>query len=368
MKRMRNKTLLLQVMNKSTLAPLCVFCIILQASLSRGAAAATVASTAAIEKKTEANKSFSFSDPAGLLLAQADAPYHQQQHPQQEQLNDVATPSQMDLSTGLMGLDSANTDEHQSGPAASPGSESGPLFDPTTERNVTVLVGRTANLHCRVRYLGNRTVSWIRHRDVHILTVGRYTYASDQRFSIVKTRPSEDWTLQIKFTQARDAGLYECQISTQPHRSQFIRLNVVAPKAVILGGPEFHVDVGSHVNLTCIVQYSPEPPEYVFWHHHDQELRHDSSRGGVAIVTDKTNQVTSTSLLLRQVRLSDSGKYSCTPSNADPASVTLHVLQGERPAAMQSNAGVSSHSIRSILLFLPLGFVWLDYRLVAWVT
>lgn len=59
-----------------------------------------------------------------------------------------------------------------------------------------------------------------------------------------------------------------------------------------------------------------------------KELRHDSSRGGVAIVTDKTNPVTSTSLLLRQVRLSDSGKYSCTPSNADPASVTLHVLQG----------------------------------------
>ncbi|KAK4029760.1 hypothetical protein OUZ56_022726 [Daphnia magna] len=362
----------------------------------KGAAAATVASTAAIEQKTEANKSFPFLDAAGLLLAQADEPYHQQQHPQQEQLNDVATPSQMDLSTGLMGLDSANTDEHQSGPAGSPGSESGPLFDPTTERNVTVLVGRTANLHCRVRYLGNRTVSWIRHRDVHILTVGRYTYASDQRFTIVKSRPTEDWTLQIKFTQARDAGLYECQVSTQPHRSQFIRLNVVddspvgdqghaataskssklgkknhaqyPPKAVILGGPEFHVDVGSHVNLTCIVQFSPEPPEYVFWHHHDQELRHDSSRGGVAIVTDKTNPVTSTSLLLRQVRLSDSGKYSCTPSNADPASVTLHVLQGERPAAMQSNTGVSSHSIRSILLFLPLGFVWLDCRLVAWIT
>ena len=42
------------------------------------------------------------------------------------------------------------------------------------------------------------------------------------------------------------------------------------PRAVVLGGPEFHVDVGSHVNLTCIVQFSPEPPEYVFWHHHDQ--------------------------------------------------------------------------------------------------
>lgn len=35
----------------------------------------------------------------------------------------------------------------------------GPTFDPTTDRNVTVLVGRTAQLHCRVRNLGNRTVS-----------------------------------------------------------------------------------------------------------------------------------------------------------------------------------------------------------------
>ena len=72
---------------------------------------------------------------------------------------DSATPSLMDLSTGLMGLDSglANTDDHQG--SLPPGSDAGPLFDPTTERNVTVLVGRTANLHCRVRYLGNRTVS-----------------------------------------------------------------------------------------------------------------------------------------------------------------------------------------------------------------
>jgi len=257
-------------------------------------------------------------------------------------------------------------------------SENGPTFDQTTDRNVTVLVGHTAHLHCRVRFLGNRTVSWVRHRDVHILTVGGYAYASDQRFSIVRSRLSEDWTLQIKYSQARDAGLYECQVSTQPHRSQFFQLNVVenhrpvgdqgraataskssrgVPKAVILGGPEFHVDVGSHVNLTCIVQYSPEPPEYVFWQHHDKVLSHDSARGGVAIVTDKSNPVTSTSLLLRQVRLSDSGKYSCNPSNADPASVTLHVLQGERPAAMQSNGAPCISPW--VYFFFLVGF-WLD--------
>ncbi|XP_046655432.1 uncharacterized protein LOC124349012 isoform X1 [Daphnia pulicaria] len=408
MKKMREAT----TTTATRIAPLCVYYfLIFQTSLlfllSGTVAASAAEATGAIEKM-ESGESSSF--PSHPLLdpdVQADEPWSNNNNPNQQQPvvngDGVATPSLMDLSTGLMGLDSTgllagNGDEQQPGGSSSGGgSESGPLFDPTTERNVTVLVGRTANLHCRVRYLGNRTVSWIRHRDVHILTVGRYTYASDQRFTIVKSRPTEDWTLQIKFTQARDAGLYECQVSTQPHRSQFIRLNVVddspvgdqghaastgskssklgkknlaqyPPKAVILGGPEFHVDVGSHVNLTCIVQFSPEPPEYVFWHHHDQELRHDSSRGGVAIVTDKTNPVTSTSLLLRQVRLSDSGKYSCTPSNADPASVTLHVLQGERPAAMQSN-GASPCSIHWILLlFLPLLCCRFDHRLVAWIT
>jgi hypothetical protein len=113
----------------------------------------------------ESGESSSF--PSHPLLdpdVQADEPWSNNNNPNQQQPvvngDGVATPSLMDLSTGLMGLDSTgllagNGDEQQPGGS----SESGPLFDPTTERNVTVLVGRTANLHCRVRYLGNRTVS-----------------------------------------------------------------------------------------------------------------------------------------------------------------------------------------------------------------
>uniref|UniRef100_A0A8W7PQB3 Ig-like domain-containing protein n=1 Tax=Anopheles coluzzii TaxID=1518534 RepID=A0A8W7PQB3_ANOCL len=37
-----------------------------------------------------------------------------------------------------------------------------------------------------------------------------------------------DWTLQIKFVQDRDAGLYECQVSTHPPTSIFLELKVVA--------------------------------------------------------------------------------------------------------------------------------------------
>lgn len=70
-------------------------------------------------------------------------------------------------------------------------------------------------------------VSWVRHRDIHLLTVGRYTYTGDQRFRSINQPPSEDWTLQIKYPQIRDSGIYECQISTTPHISQNIHLQVV---------------------------------------------------------------------------------------------------------------------------------------------
>ncbi|EDX09940.1 GD14231 [Drosophila simulans] len=213
-----------------------------------------------------------------------------------------------------------------------------PYFDPSTPRNVTALMGKSAYLSCRVRNLANKTVSWIRHRDIHILTVGSYTYTSDQRFQATHHQDTEDWTLQIKWAQKRDAGMYECQISTQPVRSYFVRLNVVVPTATILGGPDLHVDKGSTINLTCTVKFSPEPPAYIFWYHHEEVINYDSSRGGVSVITEK-GDVTTSFLLIQNADLADSGKYSCAPSNADVASVRVHVLNGRYPAGrfMKSN-------------------------------
>lgn len=69
-----------------------------------------------------------------------------------------------------------------------------------------IRLGKSAYLSCRVRNLANKTVSWIRHRDIHILTVGSYTYTSDQRFQATHHKDNDEWTLQIKWAQKRDGG------------------------------------------------------------------------------------------------------------------------------------------------------------------
>lgn len=105
-----------------------------------------------------------------------------------------------------------------------------PVFDNNLVTNVTVQMGATAFLHCRVRNLGERPVSywfrqrfyslfhwshqvsWVRRRDWHILTSGMFTYTNDERFQVSHSEGGDDWDLQIKYVQKRDNGTYECQV------------------------------------------------------------------------------------------------------------------------------------------------------------
>lgn len=84
----------------------------------------------------------------------------------------------------------------------------GPYFDANIPHNVTAIVGKSAFLRCRAKNLGNKTLAWIRHRDIHILTVGAYTYTSDQRFQATYNKDLGESVLEIKWASIRDAGLY----------------------------------------------------------------------------------------------------------------------------------------------------------------
>lgn len=79
-------------------------------------------------------------------------------------------------------------------------------------------------------------------RDDHILTVDRLIFIADERFNafhpsgaVAESGSADDappqqlasWQLQIKYVQARDEGVYECQVSSEPKVSAKIYLHVV---------------------------------------------------------------------------------------------------------------------------------------------
>lgn len=69
-------------------------------------------------------------------------------------------------------------------------------------------------------------VSWMRKRDLHILTTNIYTYTGDQRFSVIHPPSSDDWDLKIDYAQTRDSGIYECQVNTEPKINLAITLEI----------------------------------------------------------------------------------------------------------------------------------------------
>jgi len=85
-------------------------------------------------------------------------------------------------------------------------------------------------------------VSWIRQRDLHILTTMMITYTGDERFHVVHPEQSEDWDLRVEYVQPRDQGIYECQVNTDPKISLAVMLNV---KGKTAGWPTFFIKIAA---------------------------------------------------------------------------------------------------------------------------
>ncbi|XP_025831108.1 zwei Ig domain protein zig-8 isoform X3 [Agrilus planipennis] len=262
----------------------------------------------------------------------------------------IGIPDSLDLNVEYLPIPThATITEHEGHSAEEP------YFDPTVPRDVNAFRGKTAYLSCRIYNMGNRTVSWIRHADVHIISVGTYTYTSDQRYFILHDNTSGDWTLQIKWVSAKDEGTYGCQLNTQPIKSYYIMLTVVGkmpdqstypeswwekennlqhrmladvanvPAAYIANEGDMYVSLGSTLNLSCILNTSDSQ---LFWYHDGEIINYDSLRGGITIIVEKSN-ITVSTLHIKNTSIEDSGNYTCSPSNANSASTVVHVIKGE---------------------------------------
>ncbi|KAH8328993.1 hypothetical protein KR074_001224 [Drosophila pseudoananassae] len=275
-----------------------------------------------------------------------------------------------------------------------------------TKNNTRVIAqkGGLAILPCVVKVNSPATVSWIRRKDFQLLTVGLSTHSSDKRFLVEHTRHMGHWSLRIKAVREEDRGFYECQLSIYPTQSIVIELKIVEAVAEISSAPELHIDETSTLRLECKLKRATENPAFVFWYHDSKMINYDSQGGFVvtsigqsilqsgqvyrsspanksraaAIANSmdashsavnnllgssdnfKGSNLPSSSpyfqahqssyllnpsvsvLTVKQVNFRHAGNYTCAPSNARPASITVHVLRGEKTAAMQ-------HANRTIL-------------------
>ncbi|XP_050711038.1 zwei Ig domain protein zig-8-like [Eriocheir sinensis] len=211
-----------------------------------------------------------------------------------------------------------------------------PYFLPPPARNVTALEGQSAYLHCRVAQLGDKKVSWIRRRDLHVLTSGVHTFASDQRFLALHADRSENWTLQIRFSQVRDTGDYQCQVNTDPRISMLFTLNVLEAATLMEGSDQRYVRAGSTIQLTCSTSIASQPPGLLYWYRDTEILKH----GGRVNISTSLEDETVSRLLVHGASVNDSGNYTCWPTKFLPASVMVHVIPEE-------NAAAKSHSTAS---------------------
>lgn len=209
--------------------------------------------------------------------------------------------------------------------------------------------------YLELTFFNIRSVSWIRGADSHIITVDQETFISDQRFtSLIKSKDNL-WTLkvmvgtaelemtekyfQMKYVSARDAGKYECQVSTVPKMSREVELVVVVPKVGLLnqlsrpedipalpqvrifGGPDIYVREFSSLQLECVISATIVSPKFVVWEHNEKLVP------GTSVIKVQDSPSTSSSTLhIGRVTRYQAGNYSCHPDNLHPATVSLHVL------------------------------------------
>jgi len=241
----------------------------------------------------------------------------------------------------------------------------GPYFDPIYPTNISVLAGQTIVLQCRIVDLVDRVVSWVRQSDLAILASGGVSHTSDGRITTSADETLSDWQLRIDAAQTKDSGLYECQVNTEPKINWPVTVHVEAAVASIVGASELYVRTGSTISLECVIQGSGSiPPRVLFWYHNGKPIALDSPRGGISLTTSRDTGLSpsmTSKLLLTRAALSDAGNYTCAPPGAQPADITVHVLNGEHPAAMQrGNRSPSGINGGPSLKHLGAKFLWIS--------
>ncbi|XP_068237556.1 lachesin-like, partial [Palaemon carinicauda] len=208
-----------------------------------------------------------------------------------------------------------------------------------------------------VKNLHNYTVSWVRGRDIRLLTAATATYTSEERFVVAKLAGGSQWLLKIHYVRLNDAGVYLCQVSTSPPITLSIDLSVQESVARILPGPEVYVQLGSRLEVICQIEGCP-PPALLTWTRAGNPLP-TGAPVETSNIMEKNMSVPVAKLTLFKAVASaaDTGNYSCSSKCTKNVGVAVHVLKGEELAAMQHHNRSRQHLPNCMLTACLL--VWL---------
>ncbi|XP_059093608.1 uncharacterized protein LOC131888706 [Tigriopus californicus] len=241
--------------------------------------------------------------------------------------------------------------------------------DLTNNSVVEIPLGGTVFLDCQVaQFTSEFEVSWFRRENsnLHVLTIGHDTFSADDRYSLSFEKPL-NWRLKIRPTLPRDNGTYVCQVSRHPPIILFTHVKIIVPRVHLVDEDrqeisEKHYKPGSTIELHCRVENFLPQFQDVIWRHQGEVITQGSDRGGISIKTKENNDTLSSHLYLATADAQDSGVYSCSVANLATAQLSLHILNGEEPAAIQSSRSVSIHHS---MFQSPSTSIWNPGRLLA---
>ncbi|XP_054721618.1 lachesin-like [Uloborus diversus] len=191
--------------------------------------------------------------------------------------------------------------------------------------NVTVAIGRDAQLKCTVENLGTYRAAWIKVETKAILTIYHHIITRNYRISLSHS-DNRNFILQIRNVQESDKGGYMCQINTAPMKSQVGYLDVLVPPDILDEGSSSDVIVreGANVTLTCKAVGYPTPN--ITWRREDNEPIPLGAWQGKKF-TDP-NAITYEGEILSITRVSrlHTGAYLCIAANGVPPSVSRRII------------------------------------------
>ncbi|XP_066902371.1 neuronal growth regulator 1 [Halyomorpha halys] len=223
--------------------------------------------------------------------------------------------------------------------------------------NFTVQSGTKFTLHCNYQpHDENTSVSWMRRMgdSLQLISVNTEVYSPDPRYRISFTKPG-DWQLHVQSVNFTDKGYYECQVNSHPPIVYSVYVHVVVPELEIKDERDIPIknkfyNSGSTIELRCLIVRVPQPTQFILWRHNSTILNYDTTRGGISVKTDILPDGAKSQLYIANVGPTDSGNYSCSLGEDTMTWISVVVITGETPAAMQHGCAATAANLGLLTL------------------